>query len=244
MSARLAVITYLWAADGSGKYKHVYTPDDVRLLQRMVARHLSAPHDFVVVTERPEDFDHDEFRAISIDWSKHVAGTCFVRLQTFHPEGRRIFEADRVLQLDIDTVIVGDLGEIVDRPEALVLWRNPRKWALTFPEAGYAAKLAWFNSSVVLHRCGSRPDIWRDFDPLKSDARDDQWWISGQAGKDCPHWDGSHGVYRFAPSGRPQIGVRDDLPDNARIVTFPGDTAKPWQPAAIATHSWINQHRR
>jgi len=238
----LAVVTYLWSPDPGSKYS-AYGPGDVRLLQRMVARHLSVPHDFVVVTDRPEAFAGDSaIRAVPIDWTTHVPGTCYLRLMTFSPPAGRVL-GRRILQLDLDTVIVGDLGPVIDRAEDLVLWRNPRKWALTFPEVGYAKALAWFNASVILLRAGTWGVIWQNFDPRNPGARDDQWLISDYAGKDCPHWDESHGVYRMGSPSRPHLGVWGALPENARIVTFPGDSAKARLHGGCAVNTWIAEHR-
>lgn len=244
----LAVITYLWGEASETRYnrERAYTADDVRILQRMVERHLSLPHEFVVVTDHPEAFaDDSKIRAVPIDWSKHVPGTCFVRLMTFHPDGRRIFGAERVFQMDLDTVVVGGMDAIVDRPQDLVLWRNPRRWMRSFPDDGYAKKLAYYNGSFVLHRCGILPQIWEDFDPASEwikCARDDQWYLSALAGRDWPYWDHTHGIYRIAPEHH-TYGIWGELPENARLVTFPGGTGKPWQAETIATHPWIVQHR-
>jgi len=239
----LAVVTYLWSPDAGSQYS-AYGPDDVRLLQRMVARHLTVPHEFVVVTDRPEAFaDDTHIRAVPIDWRTHVPGTCLVRLFTFAPDACTVL-GKRVLQLDLDSVIVGGLDRIADRNEDLVLWRNPRRWCLTYPDVGYAARLALFNGSMLLHRGGTWAGIWEDFDPISPLAKDDQWWLSSRAGADCPYWDGSHGVYRLAPVNRPWTGVGAVLPENACFVTFPGDNAKPWEPATIAAYPWIAEHRR
>jgi hypothetical protein len=236
----LSVVTYLWAPDENSKFP-AYRADDARLLQRQVARHLSMPHEFVVVTDRPEAFaDDSAIRAVPIDWTTHVPGTCFVRLFTFNPRARDVL-GDRVLQLDLDTVIVGDLTPIVDRDESLVLWRNPRKWLLTYPEVGYAKKLSWFNGAVMLHSPGTMCVIWQSFDPAH--ARDDQWLISDYAGKDNPYWDESHGIYRVAHPRRPWVGFYGDLPANARLVAFASER-KPWVPEVMAHNPWITEFRR
>jgi len=148
-----------------------------------------------------------------------------------------------VLQIDLDSVIVGSLDHLVARDEDLVLWRNPRRWCLTNPDAGYALKLALFNGSILLHRSGTWTKMWSDFDPACPLAREDQWWFSLKAGPDCPYWDGSHGVYRLAPLNRPWTGVGAVLPENACFVTFPGDAGKPWRAETIEAYPWIAEHR-
>jgi hypothetical protein len=238
----LSVVTYLWAPDENSKFP-TFRADDARLLQRQVARHLSMPHEFVVVTDRPEAFaDDSAIRAVPIDWTTHVPGTCYVRLFTFSPRAREVL-GSRVFQLDLDVIMVGDLRPVVDRDENLVLWRNPRKWVLTYPEVGYAERLAWFNGPVMLHSPGTLTEIWEKFDPKNPGARDDQWLISDYAGKDNPYWDQSHGVYRIGIPSRRWIGANEVLPENARLVSFAGD-CKPWIPEVMARYPWIEEHRR
>ena len=238
----LSVVTYLWGADENSKFPQ-YRADDARLLQRQVARHLPMEHEFVVVTDRPEAFaDDSAIRAVPIDWTTHVQNTCYVRLFTFSPRAREVL-GERVLQLDLDTVIVGDLRPIVNRDEDLVLWRNPRKWMLTYPEVGYAKKLSWFNGAIMLHSPGTWGVIWANFKPDDLWAKDDQWMISDYAGKDNPYWDESHGVYRIGCARRPSIWAWESLPDGARIVTFASDY-KPWTPEVLETNAWIEEFRR
>jgi hypothetical protein len=238
----LSVVTYLWEPDDDSKFCR-YSPDDARLLQRQVARHLPLEHEFVVVTDHPEAFaDDTAIRAVPIDRTTHVPGTCYVRLFTFAPKAREVL-GERVFQLDLDTVIVGDLTPIVTRGEDLVLWRNPRKWGLTYPEVGYGKKLAWFNGSIMLHSPGSWGVIWRNFDPKEPGARDDQWLISDYAGKDHAFWDESDGIYRTARKGKPWVGVWNALPQNSRVINFVG-SCKPWMPEVAAENPWIEQFRR
>lgn len=209
----------------------------------MVARNLSIDHRFIVVTDQPGLFsDDDDIHAVPIDWTTHVPGTCFVRLFTFSPQAQKVL-GERVLQLDLDTVIVGSFDEIVDRDEDIVIWRNPRKWALTFPEVGHAKALSWFNPSIMLHSPGTWSVIWQNFDAKEPGARDDQWLMSDYFGKDCPYWDQTHGVYRLTP-GKPWIGIHSEaLPENARIVTFPS-SRKPWLADVVSAAPWIEKHRR
>lgn len=233
----LSVAVYLWH-DEAGKNR--YTADDVRLLQRMVKRHLSVPHEFVCITDRPELFRGDtEIRAVSIDWTTHVPGRLFVKLMTFGPHmTERV--GDRVLVMDLDTIIVGNLDAIVDRSEDLVLWRNPTRIPWENPSK---AGRPYYNTSIVLHRTGTMTHLWSRFCPSRPIVRDDQWWVSGLLGPDVPYWDASHGIYRLAREDTPGSGVWGSLPDNARIVTFPGSNGKPTDPSIRAANPWIEGHQ-
>jgi len=142
-------------------------------------------------------------------------------------------------------VIVGNINAIADRHEDLVLWRNPARRPWLKPE-GKGAKRAPYNGSLVFHKPGTRPDIWFDFIEGKLPAllRYDQDWLSRMAGVDCPYWDESDGVYRLARDDTPGSGVSGELPDNARIVFFPGDRGKPWLPHIMEANPWIAEYRR
>lgn len=125
------VLTYFWRPDPGSKFAAPYTADDVRKLQRMVARHCTVPHRFAVITDSDAFTYDDAIDAVAIDRTTHVPNTCFVRLMTFRPEMRTLLGADTVLQIDLDTLIVGNIDHLVSRSEDLVLWRNPARipWA-------------------------------------------------------------------------------------------------------------------
>jgi len=234
----LTVATYFWH-DPAGKAKFVYQPSDVRRLKAGVARHLTVPHEFAVITDRPHLFAGDaDIRAIPLAMATHVPNTCFVRLFTFHPDGARLI-GERVLVIDLDTLIVGNLDLIVERDEPLVLWRNPSRIPWDKP---VMPGRPYYNTSMVLHRCGTMPSLWTRFSPLNRHCRDDQWWLSDLLGPDMPHWDGSDGVYRLGRPDTPGSGVVGELPRNARVVTFPGSEGKWWAPEIAKANPWIEEH--
>lgn len=238
----LTVATYWWQPDEGSKFAAPYTPDDVRLLQRQVERYLGQPHEFVVITDRPEDFSEDvRIRPVQIDRATHLPGTCFVRLMTFSPEAREVL-GDKVLQLDLDTVIVGGLDSIVARTADLVMWKNPTR-SPRFP--GRPA----YNTSVLLHRTGTMTEVWRRFVAMTEEQqrafKDDQWYLSSVLGDGWPCFDGvGDGIYRLARADTPGSGVDGELPMNARIVTFPGSDGKPDDPEIAARNTWIASYRR
>lgn len=234
----LVVATYFWT-DPASRARFQYQPADVRRLKAMVAKHLSVPHEFAVITDRPELFAADaDIRAIPLDMTTHVPGTCFVRLFTFHPEG--VFKiGSLVLQLDLDTLIVGNMDPLVTRPEKLVMWRNPSRIPWDNPKM---PGRPYYNTSMLLHRCGTMPLLWRGMsrpNDNKRVFRDDQWYLSEVLGPDMPYWDGSDGVYRLGRADTPGSGVIGTLPANARVVTFPGSEGKWWQDGVAAANPWI-----
>jgi hypothetical protein len=234
----LAVGTYFWSPDEGSKFAAPYTPADVERLRVGVHRNLTLPHEFIVITDQPGVFDaHPMIRAVPLDRTTHVPGTCFVRLMTYHPDGPALFGAERLLQMDLDTLVVGNIDHIAAREENIVLWRNP---ALNpkFPGRSF------YQGSLALHRLGSIPGIWEMFRHADAGRRkawkDDQWYLSAILGNEMPYFDGARdGVYRIAREDTPGSGVWGDLPDNACIVTFPGSNGKADNPRVLAANPWI-----
>jgi hypothetical protein len=238
----LMVATYFWQPDEGSKFSAPYTADDVRRLQRMVAKNCAVPHQFAVITDRPELFADDaDIRAIPIDRATHVPGTCYVRLMTFHPDGKEIFGADKLLQIDLDTLIVGNIDHLVTREEDLVLWRNPTRHPSRPGRSIY-------NTSLLLHRLGSIPELWQTYVDMRAadqqiPAKDDQWFLSDALGEDMPYFDGERdGVYRIAREDTPNSGVSGTLPPNACIVTCPGSEGKATDPRVRALNPWIEAY--
>ena len=216
--------------------EHAYT------LQRMVARNLSIPHEFVCVlpwrlspSVKPRQVGLRTF-----DPQTHRSKTRFAKLQLFRKDiANRLGE--RILYLDLDTVITDDITPLVDRTEDLVLWRNPR-----FDEGKTPSR---FNTSMILLTAGVRPDLYDDFtedayQKFKADhgtfpfkGGSDQRWVSDRVPHDNPYWDASDGVYGAGALGAPPTS----LPDNARIVFTPGNRI-PSQDATQEKHPWMKDH--
>lgn len=239
----LLIATYFWQPDPGSKFAASYTVEDVRKLQRAIAKNCTVPHKFGVITDRPELFADDpetHIRVIPIDKTTHVTGTCYVRLMTFHPNGRELFGADKLLQIDLDTLIVGNIDHLVTREEDVILWRNPTRHP-KYPSRSI------YNTSLLFHRLGSIPELWQTFADfraagMKIPAKDDQWYLSGELGEDMPYFDGKRdGVYRIARADTPGSGIDGELFDNACIVCFTGSEGKITNPAIRKANPWIER---
>jgi hypothetical protein len=267
---KLLVGAYFWKPDAGSKFEAPYTSGDIVRLAEQVERHCTVPHEFIVVTDQPEKFGHPNLphvRPIPLDRATHVDGTCYARLMTFHPNGKEMFGGDAFLQIDVDTLIVGNIDHLCRRKENLVLWRNPARvpWeplqgmppgASGMTDRGENGQRKWlinqarcfYNTSILFHRLGSMPDVWENFVGRRAEgyalpAKDDQWLLSNKFGINCPYFDGARdGVYRLARADTPGSGVDGTLPENACIVTFPGSHGKPSDPAIRAANPWIEQH--
>jgi len=234
----LTFLTWLWKpAQG---YRSAFCAAHVNALARMIDRHYAGPHRVLCVTNMPENIDSRvgivpdtcDFSELP---SPHGGGnrnpSCYRRLRAFRPDAAQWF-GERFVSMDLDTVIVGDLAPIVERPEPFVIWgeTNPR---------------SWYNGSLFLLTAGARPQVWTTFDPKKSPAAafqakrfgSDQGWISHCLGKGEATWSKADGVYSYrvhiAPKG-------DVLPKNARLVNWHG-VVDPWSYRAQQI-PWVREH--
>lgn len=243
----LMVATYFWkdeTRDGRG-----YTFEDRHIiaLKEMVERHLTVPHQFVCFTQHPTPDLVGKVDTCVMDFSKHVPGTVYARLMQHRPKFNEWLDANgvepvnRVLSLDIDLVVTGNIDHIVNRTEDIVLWRNPNH--------GRPAR-AFYQSSVQLFTPGARPQLYDLFDPRTQrlpNGLDINWrfggkeqaWISELLDWDEAFFDSSHGIYGAGRLGG--SGVQSALPDNACIVSFPGSRA-PWQHEVQEKHPWLKDH--
>lgn len=231
-------VVAFWWFDPQAKCRDVYTytADHVRRLQRMVAAHLAQPHEFVCVTDRPEALAGD-MRTVRLDRTTFVPATRYAKLMLFRPDIASVI-GDRMLYLDLDCVVTGALDPIVDRPEPLVLWRNPN-----FGQK----RRARYNSSIILLSAGARPELWATFDPNRHPAKlrqewggTDQAWISTKVGPEEAHWTAADGVYGAGRLCDVVAGVGTELPADARVVFFPG-SREPTMPSVVERHPWITR---
>lgn len=231
-----------WSGNSSG---FRYGPHHVRQLKDMVRRNLTVPHEFICITDKPHSFDADkDIRPIVMDRATHVPGKEWAKLMTFHPNGRELFGGDVMLQLDLDGVVCGSLDPIVNRTEPVVMWRNPARVPWQNPSTFQGRP--YYNGSVILHTLGTAPAVWKLFvqnaDQIVGALRDTQVWQSAVLGPDVPHWDAKDGIYRLERDDTPGSGIRGSLPDNARLVFFPGSAHKPWLPAVRQANPWIGRY--
>lgn len=236
----LDVVTFKWRPIGKS-YRSTFTAETVNVLFAMVARHFHAPFRFSCVTDDPAGLS-PRIRALPM-FEEHarLVGThgvqnpnCYRRLKLFAPEARDLV-GPRILSLDLDAVITGDVTALWTRTEDFVAWegtagRNP------------------YNGSMILLTAGARPGVWHDFDPARSPmlARragfvgSDQAWIALRLGGDEAKWTRADGVYSWRMHLRLKGGR---LPPGARAVFFHG-SADPWQPSTQRAAPWIAEHWR
>lgn len=179
-----------------GKGKRAYGPDYVEKLRSMVARHLTLPHRFVCMTDRPQDLP-----GVACVRIKRPAELkpWWLKLKLFQS---KMGWTGRLLYIDLDTLIVGSLDEIATFPAPFALLPDmaPRfkgRW-----DKPHLKVVHRYNSSVMVLDAGSRNALWDDFDPAYS-ARlwSDQDWIGEWMPKEATfprEW-----FERFVPGDKP-----------------------------------------
>jgi hypothetical protein len=235
--ASLTILTFLWGTK--------YPPADVAKLAAGVRRHLKQPHRFVVVTDDVAGAGieamvgskvHSAWPILDVD--KHllnVAG-CFVRLRMFDPTWQAahgIGRDDRLVCMDLDSVVTGPLDALFDRPESFVILQGAN-----------ASNPCPFNGSLMLLRGGAHPEVWSEF---SIDAAgkvpfhcfpDDQGWLAAKVPDAAAWYAGAEsGVYAFQKPGWPK---GEALPSDARLVVFPG-----WRsPNKFKSLPWVKENWR
>lgn len=233
MTHSISVVCFKWHAPG---YRCKFDSTHVNTLRDMVARHYPDQHRFICVTDDPQGIaDGIEKLRIWNDYANVPNPTgggrpsCYRRLKLFAPDIGD-FLGERIVWLDLDAVVCGDLRPLWNRPEDVVLWRNPQNlWP--------------YNGAMGMLTAGARPRVWTDFDPKTSPALtesvgyrgSDQAWLSYRIPGEAT-WSAADGVYYIGvmPDGR-----RDVKPANARIVFFNGGNP-PWE----SNHAWVRANYR
>jgi hypothetical protein len=226
----LNIVTFLWGT----RYSEGY-------LDKLVAgisRHLAQPVRFMCVTERERQIEMPpgvERHAIKDPDLCKVKG-CFARLRLFDAawQARRgIAPGERIVGIDLDTVITGSLDPLFDRPEPFVIMQG-----------GNAANPCPYNGALMLLSAGAHPEVWSDFS-LEAASKipfhsfpDDQGWIAnkvpGAAGWKCG---AESGVYVYQKPGWPGGKAETRLPAGARLVTFINR-----DPSKLTHLDWVKQN--
>lgn len=223
------VITWCWGEKFGQHY--------VDRLSRSVQRHLDQPHKFVVVSPGAGiSADGGAARWALKDEPLIKERGCFARLRMFDPEWLRsngVYDGERVVCIDLDTVITGPLDPLFDRPEPFVIMQG-----------GNAANPCPYNGALSMLRCGYRSDVWSDFsleaarDVPFYEFPDDQSWLNAKI-PNAPGWQvgAGSGVYCFQKRGWPG---GTGLPSGARLVTFRGNNP----PSKHVHIEWVAENWR
>lgn len=206
----------------------------------MLARNLHIPHELVCCTDDPAGIDPDIRCEPITEFTD--APRCQRRMAQYGAEfASRL--GSRILSIDLDCVITGNLTGLVDRPEPVVLWR-----------VGFAQV---YSGSFQLFDAGALDGLYRAYaaDPAGFARRaaphgtpSDQPMLNYfLRGKSIPHWTEADGICTFFGRGyerKEHLGVgpnRRELPSGTRLVVL-GSADKSYMDEA--SFDWIRQHWR
>jgi hypothetical protein len=227
----LTVVGWLWR---NADCMTQYGVEHAKTWARMIDRHLTLPHRFVLATDYPREkwneFDPlieplelwDDWRELKNKTWGQQRPHCYVRLKAFSGKAREFF-GDRFVSIDLDCVVIKNLDALFDRDEDFLIFRRQQ---LTPKD-----KLNFYQGSMWMMHAGAREFIWTDFkgeESIRAAAGymgSDQAWLRHRLSPDEAGWTAEDGVY-----GLPQLlrqGFDSQPPENARIVFF-YDAKKPW----------------
>jgi len=235
--APLTIVCWKWSSD---HYKVRFEAHHVNVLAKMIKRHYKSPYRMVCITDEPKGITECETHPLWTDHSKlpNISGkhlpSCYRRLKIFSKEVAAELNAERILSIDLDVVLTGDVSGIFNRPDPFVGWKVP---------GVHVAEV--YNGSMVLFTAGLYDWIWTTFDPVKSPLLakqagyqgSDQGWISYCLKAREPGWGRHDGVFSYPREIRHFMG----LPNNARMVIFHGQR-KPWDTRYSRDRHWIMKH--
>lgn len=233
----MIVITTWW-------WGNKFPIDHVNKLAAGIKRHLNMPYRFACIHDKGfPDFSEDVHHSWPIlDEKLTRFKGCFARLRIFDPAWQQMYpchemyadKPDRLVLIDLDTVITGTLDPLFDRPEPFVIMQG-----------GNSSNPCPYGGALQMLRPGAHPEVWQDFS-LEAAAKtkffkfpDDQGWIWHKIPVAAGWKVGSeHGVYVWKKPGWPLM-LDDDLPRGARLVTFINN-----DPAKLIQLSWVKEHWR
>jgi hypothetical protein len=229
----ITVVFFLWYNPNERRNKrYVYDAHSVNYAKRAVASNLKCPHRFVVMSDRSEGFDAD-IKVVPLNMADFPAKGRYPKLSIFRRDAAEIF-GERILMMDLDLCVAGDLTPLVERDEDIVLWTGN-------PENARAQKgHALYNTSIVLLRAGTRPQVWDQFDKTRTPSivhaehkdGSDQVWVSKMLPGEAT-WTNRDGIYLAREMG-------EKLRADARVVFFPGKE-NPCRASTRRLHPWASK---
>jgi len=231
----ISIVTFLWDTGNLHSKKRLkFTAEHVNVLYRMCKKNIDVPFEFFCVTDQMhEDFDY-KINLVPL-WDDFAeCGSCFRRLKLFDESSRHLF-GDRIIQIDLDTVITGNITDVVQRQEPLIFFRSK-------------ARRTKVNGSYWSIVPGRYQHIYDNFDPVESRRQitsnmligSDQAWISLQVNdEDLTVLGADDGLYSYNVDIRKPYD--NGLPDNARLVFFHGKF-DPSQKLIQNQCEWVKQY--
>lgn len=245
---RSEVITVVcWKWEPYPGYRSKFTAEHVNTFARMVRRNYRGRLELVCVTDDPGGITEcdrilplwEEFASIP---SPHDTPTrrrnpsCYRRLRMFARDAGA-WLGTRIVSMDLDCVVTGDLAPIFDRKEPFIVW-------------GDTNPTTYYNGGLISFDAGAVPQVYEQFksNPEGAIAKaqrlkqfgSDQGWIGACLGASRPKYSTAHGVYSYRVHIKQ--GFNGRLPNDARLVMFHGQVDPEHDEAQRLP--WVREHYR
>ncbi len=200
-----------------------FTSEQVNAWADAVLKNTTIPVRVACVTDEPEGIaDHidiikppHEFDNIKTPWTNRTqTPKCYRRLTMFRPDAAEIFGAEKIICMDIDVLIVGNIDHIINR-DADCCFVN-----------GSSPLKRRYNGGLVMVKAGSRPEVYNQFtqdgavESGKKFVGSDQAWYNHILSQDEQTYGPEDGVYFFGSNFKAKY--RKYPPENICILLFPG----------------------
>lgn len=231
-------------------FRELYNYKHVNMMSKMIRSHVTMEHRVLNITDDTYGVDEPtktfplwkDFENIPNATGRHLP-SCYRRLKLFDWKTQQelgIKEGDRIISLDLDSIIVGSLDKTLENLQAS---------SAVF--AGWGVRGTYhemvFNGSFWTFRAGPHlQHIWSDFDPLvsprltlsKGFLGSDQSWLSMNFAKRSDIYALRYPEFASYPREIRRLGKVDA---RTKIVFFHG-SRKPWHPIERRQSSWIANH--
>ena len=253
MKKPLTVLLWKWKTSDkpttNGWKFSIYDYRHVNAVVRMVRKNYKAPHRILAIVDDPDNPGYEcetvsLYDTIKLAGAKGdilympgIIGGTWCRLITWSSKLRQLL-GPRIISLDLDCVIVGDLAPLFEREEKFIGW-------LSF---GDRKRPVIYNASVWAADTDAYPDVWNSFHAKTAvqelakagynhEHGTEQAWMSYKLGPRQPAWTYRDGVVSFRYQLRKRRGV--PLIKGSRIVFFHG----PKKPLDIISQvPWVAKH--
>lgn len=243
----ITFVCFLWKQVG---YRSTFTYKHVNTLYKMLTRNCTIPFELICVTNSPQGISSEiRVRPMWNDWASipnqsWASGpSCYRRLGVFTPSFREACRGDRILCIDLDVVIAGDITPLIQREGDFLMWGTGE------PKIPVCGSMFMFSNNDKYDFISTTFTGIKDArEACQTMAGSDQAWLVHSLGIDniC-QWTKADGVYSFGhdlcyqnPALMTRMRVQVTHPINARIVIFNGKP-DPWECLHL---SWVKEHYR
>ena len=196
-------VTWKWTPASGNRQ---FMSEHVNVLRAMLERHFHAPHKLICITDDTDGLDKRiETLPLPVTGFEHLPNpsgvkypamrkdfpSCYRRLWVFSDEARVL--GDRIMCIDIDVVVTGDITHLAEKQSSFVGWGSERfGWN----------KIA---GGLYMLTTGAHTDVWKDFDPERSPALafaagnngSDQAWMSYKLYPPADMWTDKDGIMKI-----------------------------------------------